>query len=109
MRLCYKLLTQRLLYIRPLLIGSGPVLGLGSATEYTFLIFATPIGSYHKIFRTVQKARAKGFTDVLFLDAATGKNIEEGKETVFCKLREMLTEIQTGLIEDKMGWTLLID
>ncbi|KAB2604672.1 branched-chain-amino-acid aminotransferase 7 [Pyrus ussuriensis x Pyrus communis] len=37
------------LYIRPLLIGSGPVLGLGSATEYTFLIFATPIGSYHKV------------------------------------------------------------
>ncbi|KAM1152350.1 hypothetical protein ACFX2J_034802 [Malus domestica] len=214
------------LYIRPLLIGSGSVLGLGSATEYTFLIFATPIGSYHKsgstmnlyienevrratpggtggiksitnyspIFKTVQKARAEGFTDVLFLDAATGKNIEEcsssnifivkdnviltpptngtvlpgitrksiieialhlnyvveerdvsledvlaadevfctgtavdviavssityrdkrvdyrrGKETVFCKLREMLTEIQTGLIEDKMGWTLLID
>ncbi|CAN6685417.1 unnamed protein product [Malus baccata var. baccata] len=208
------------LYIRPLLIGSGSVLGLGSATEYTFLIFATPIGSYHKsgstmnlyienevrratpggtggiksitnyspIFKTVQKARAEGFTDVLFLDAATGKNIEEcsssnifivkdnviltpptngtvlpgitrksiieialhlnyvveerdvsledvlaadevfctgtavdviavssityrdkgveyrrGKETVFCKLREMLTEIQTGLIEDKMG------
>ncbi|XP_050148104.1 putative branched-chain-amino-acid aminotransferase 7 isoform X3 [Malus sylvestris] len=152
------------------------------------------ITNYSPIFKTVQKARAEGFTDVLFLDAATGKNIEEcsssnifivkdnviltpptngtvlpgitrksiieialhlnyvveerdvsledvlaadevfctgtavdviavssityrdkrveyrrGKETVFCKLREMLTEIQTGLIEDKMGWTLLID
>ncbi|XP_021814511.1 putative branched-chain-amino-acid aminotransferase 7 isoform X1 [Prunus avium] len=214
------------LYIRPLLIGSGPVLGLGPSPEYTFLIFATPVGNYHKrgstmnlyienevrratpggtggvksitnyspIFEVVTKARAKGFTDVLFLDAATGKNIEEvstcniffvkdnviltprttgtvlpgvtrksiieiarhlnymveerdvpledvlaadevfctgtavevtavasithqdkrieyrtGEETVFHKLRVVLKEIQTGVVEDKMGWTMLID
>ncbi|KAK7252236.1 hypothetical protein RIF29_36047 [Crotalaria pallida] len=37
------------LYIRPLLIGSGSVLGLAPATEYTFLIFTTPtVKSYHK-------------------------------------------------------------
>ncbi|KAB2604671.1 branched-chain-amino-acid aminotransferase 7 [Pyrus ussuriensis x Pyrus communis] len=35
------------------------------------------ITNYSPIFRTIQKARAEGFTDVLFLDAATGKNIEE--------------------------------
>lgn len=36
------------LYIRPLLIGSGPVLGLAPAPEYTFLIYASPVGNYFK-------------------------------------------------------------
>jgi branched-chain amino acid aminotransferase len=34
------------LYIRPLLIGSGPVLGIGPAEEYKFIIFTCPVGSY---------------------------------------------------------------
>ncbi|KAI5314977.1 hypothetical protein L3X38_044153 [Prunus dulcis] len=62
--------------MRPLLLGSGPVLGIGPAPEYTFLIFASPIGNWDKVFEAVSKAKAKGFTDVLFLDAATGKNVE---------------------------------
>lgn len=37
------------LYIRPLLMGSGPVLGAMPAAEYTFLIFASPVGIYHKV------------------------------------------------------------
>uniref|UniRef100_A0ACD5UWA8 Uncharacterized protein n=1 Tax=Avena sativa TaxID=4498 RepID=A0ACD5UWA8_AVESA len=36
------------LYIRPLLIGSGPILGMAPAPEYTFIIYATPIGAYFK-------------------------------------------------------------
>ncbi|KAM3403231.1 hypothetical protein ACQJBY_006772 [Aegilops geniculata] len=36
------------LYIRPLLVGSGPVLGLAPAPEYTFIIFASPVGNYFK-------------------------------------------------------------
>ncbi|XP_058080806.1 branched-chain amino acid aminotransferase 2, chloroplastic-like isoform X3 [Magnolia sinica] len=36
------------LYVRPLLIGSGPVLGLAPAPEYTFLIYASPVGTYFK-------------------------------------------------------------
>ncbi|KAI5655135.1 hypothetical protein M9H77_32322 [Catharanthus roseus] len=36
------------LYIRPLLIGSGPILGLGPAPEYTFLVYASPVGNYFK-------------------------------------------------------------
>ncbi|KAL3647378.1 Branched-chain-amino-acid aminotransferase, mitochondrial [Castilleja foliolosa] len=36
------------LYIRPLLMGSGPVLGLAPASEYTFLVFASPVGNYFK-------------------------------------------------------------
>ncbi|XP_072957094.1 branched-chain amino acid aminotransferase 2, chloroplastic-like [Typha angustifolia] len=36
------------LYIRPLLMGSGAVLGLAPAPEYTFLIFVSPVGNYFK-------------------------------------------------------------
>ncbi|KAK9946333.1 hypothetical protein M0R45_011802 [Rubus argutus] len=36
------------LYIRPLLIGSGPILGLGPSPEYTFLIYASPVRNYFK-------------------------------------------------------------
>ncbi|XP_074563094.1 branched-chain amino acid aminotransferase 2, chloroplastic-like [Curcuma longa] len=36
------------LYIRPLLIGSGPVLGLAPAPEYMFLVYASPVGTYFK-------------------------------------------------------------
>ncbi|KAK6123454.1 hypothetical protein DH2020_042806 [Rehmannia glutinosa] len=37
------------LYIRPLLIGSGPILGLAPASEYTFLVYASPVGNYFKV------------------------------------------------------------
>ncbi|CAN6482169.1 unnamed protein product [Victoria cruziana] len=36
------------LYIRPLLIGTGGLLGLAPAPEYTFLVFACPVGNYFK-------------------------------------------------------------
>ena len=36
------------LYIRPLLMGSGSVLGLAPAPEYTFLIYVSPVGNYFK-------------------------------------------------------------
>ncbi|KAJ0049550.1 hypothetical protein Pint_17040 [Pistacia integerrima] len=214
------------LYVRPLLMGSGSVLGIGPAPEYTFLIFASPIGNFYKgreslnlliesdlhragpggtggiksitnysgVYETVAEAKAKGFTDVLFLDAVSGKYIEEvsscnifilkdnvistpathgtilpgvtrksiiklasdmgyqveernvpledllntdevfctgtamvvtpvssitykdtrvgyktGNETVTHKLHATLTGIQTGVIEDKLGWTLPIN
>ena len=34
------------LYIRPLLIGSGPILGVAPATDYKFFIFTIPVGPY---------------------------------------------------------------
>lgn len=37
------------MYVRPLLMGSGPVLGLAPAPEYTFLIFVSPVGNYFKV------------------------------------------------------------
>ncbi len=36
------------LYIRPLLIGTSAQVGVRPATEYTFLIFVTPVGPYFK-------------------------------------------------------------
>ena len=36
------------LYIRPLMFGSGQMLGVNPATEYTFVIFMSPVGPYFK-------------------------------------------------------------
>ncbi|CAI0464319.1 unnamed protein product [Linum tenue] len=38
------------MYIRPLLMGSGPIMGLAPAPEYTFLIYCSPVGNYFKGF-----------------------------------------------------------
>jgi len=40
--------TGATLYLRPLLIGSGPQVGVKPATEYMFMVFATPVGPYFK-------------------------------------------------------------
>ncbi|TFF96308.1 MAG: branched-chain amino acid aminotransferase [Promethearchaeota archaeon] len=34
------------LYIRPLMIGNGPILGVAPAEEYKFMIFTVPVGPY---------------------------------------------------------------
>ena len=36
------------LYIRPVLFGSGPEVGVKPATEYMFIVFVTPVGPYFK-------------------------------------------------------------
>jgi branched-chain amino acid aminotransferase len=36
------------LYIRPLLYGSGPEVGVKPSSEYTFIVFVTPVGPYFK-------------------------------------------------------------
>ncbi|XP_048134843.1 branched-chain amino acid aminotransferase 2, chloroplastic-like [Rhodamnia argentea] len=36
------------LYVRPLLIGSGPVLRMGPVPEYTFLVYASLVSNLHK-------------------------------------------------------------
>ncbi|KAL3580343.1 hypothetical protein D5086_018178 [Populus alba] len=98
------------LYIRPLLLGTGSILGVAPSPEYTFLAYASPVGNYFNvslgpmhfsvedkvyraipggtggiksitnyspIYKAITQAKAKGFTDAIFLDSATGKNIEE--------------------------------
>lgn len=39
---------QGTLYIRPIVFGSGPILGLAPAPSYTFCIYVSPVGSYFK-------------------------------------------------------------
>ena len=57
------------LYIRPLLYGSGAEVGVKPASEYTFIVFVTPVGPYFKegvkpvdmlITRDVDRAAPKG-------------------------------------------------
>ena len=40
--------TGASLYLRPLLIGTGAQVGVKEATEYTFVVFVTPVGPYFK-------------------------------------------------------------
>ena len=40
--------TGASLYIRPLLIGTGPEVGVRPAKEYTFIVFVMPVGPYFK-------------------------------------------------------------
>ncbi|GFP96322.1 branched-chain-amino-acid aminotransferase 5 chloroplastic [Phtheirospermum japonicum] len=98
------------LYIRPLLMGSGAVLGLSPAPEYTFLIYVSPVGNYFKeglapinlivetelhratpggtggvktignyapVLKAQSAAKAKGYSDVLYLDSVHKKYLEE--------------------------------
>uniref|UniRef100_A0A2P2JD68 Uncharacterized protein MANES_18G051400 n=1 Tax=Rhizophora mucronata TaxID=61149 RepID=A0A2P2JD68_RHIMU len=98
------------LYIRPLLMGTGPVLGLAPSPEYTFLVYASPVGNYFKeglaplnlyveeefhraspggvggvksitnyapVLKAIARAKVKGYSDVLYLDSVTKKNLEE--------------------------------
>ncbi|KAK6237827.1 hypothetical protein QUC31_003296 [Theobroma cacao] len=98
------------LYIRPLLMGSGAVLGLAPAPEYTFLIYVSPVGNYFKegvapihlivenelhratpggtggvktignyaaVLKAQSVAKAKGYSDVLYLDCVHKKYLEE--------------------------------
>lgn len=37
------------MYIRPLLMGSGSMLNLGTANEHTFLTYVSPVGNFHKV------------------------------------------------------------
>ena len=43
------------LYLRPLLLGTGPILGLGPAPSYTLVVYAAAVGCYFKA-RRVQAA-----------------------------------------------------
>ena len=40
--------TGASLYLRPLILGTGPKVGLGPAPDYTFMVYVTPVGPYYK-------------------------------------------------------------
>ncbi len=106
------------LYIRPVLVGSGPVLGVAPAQEYLFCVFASPVGQYmggdraivlphtHRAapygtgaakaagnyaasLRPHEMARKLGYADALYLDAREDRYIEElGAANFFAILRD---------------------
>lgn len=98
---------SRSLYIRPVMIGNGPVLGVQPAREYIFYIYVSPVGVYRSkgallVLDSTHRAPAYGigdikaaanypttlqpymlatqskdFVDVLYLDARHDTYIEE--------------------------------
>jgi len=98
---------QCTLYIRPVMMGSGPMLGLNPAPSYTFYIYVSPVGRYlsgdvkvmvldssHRAaphgtggvktignyagtLRPRQAVAALGYKDVLYLDARHDRYVEE--------------------------------
>jgi len=51
------------LYIRPLLIGNGPILGVAPAEEYKFIIFTVPVGPYFpEGFKAINLEISKKYT-----------------------------------------------
>jgi branched-chain amino acid aminotransferase len=93
-------------YIRPTLIGSGPVLGVSPSSEYLFFVFGCPAGQYmggHRVIALPHVHRAapygtgaaktagnyaaclhpqkvakeQGYVDAIYLDAREDRYIEE--------------------------------
>lgn len=109
---------SRSLYIRPVMLGSGPMLGVSPAEEYLFYIFVSPVGAYRKpgkllVLDSTHRAPAYGMgdvkaagnypvtlspyllaqktgcADVLYLDARHDTYIEEvGSSNFFAVLRD---------------------
>jgi branched-chain amino acid aminotransferase len=102
--------TGASLYVRPLVVGSGPQVGVKPAEEYLFMVFVTPVGPYFKTgfkpvhlivedefdraapngvgdvkvggnyaagLRASLRAKERGFTEVLYLDAKEKRYIDE--------------------------------
>jgi len=120
------------LYIRPILFGSGPVLGVAPAPSYTFIIFVVPVGPYFKSgFKPIKleitkqyhrsatkgtgnvktvcnyagtikpalETHARGFDQLIYLDAMHEKYIEEvGTANFFCVLNGEVVTPKLGSI-----------
>lgn len=112
------------LYIRPLMIGNGPILGVKPAKEYKFLIFTVPVGPYFpegfqgidlKITKKYTRAAPGGTGDAKTCSnyAGTMKPAKEAKEDGFAQViyldaveKEYIEEVGTAnffaLIEDTL-------
>ncbi|PHT32410.1 Branched-chain-amino-acid aminotransferase 2, chloroplastic, partial [Capsicum baccatum] len=107
--------------IRPLLIGSGPILGLATAPEYTFLVYACPVGNYFKVEeRLIEVEKLNNADEVFYTGTAVGiapvggityknKRIEYKEELTCKQLYSRLIGIQRGVIEDKRDWIVEIE
>lgn len=53
------------LYLRPLLLGTGPILGLGPAPSYTLVVYAAAVGCYFKARHVQTKPSLPGSGSML--------------------------------------------
>lgn len=125
--------SEGALYIRPILFGYGPILGVHSAEEFKLIIFTVPVGPYFpegfkgidleisKLYtraapggtgsaKTIcnyagtmlpaKEAKARGFAQIIYLDAVHMENIEEvGAANFFAMINGRLaTPRKTGTI-----------
>ncbi|KAH0707581.1 hypothetical protein KY290_012486 [Solanum tuberosum] len=132
------------LYIRPLLIGNGPILGIAPAPEYTFIVYACPVGNYlrngtqpltlyveeehHRasqggaggvkaitnyapVIKATQKAKERGYSDVLYLDSVNKKYIEEvsASNIFLVKGKNISTPVASGTILEGVTRKSIID
>jgi branched-chain amino acid aminotransferase len=66
--------TGASLYLRPLLIGTGPQVGVKPADEYTFMVFTCPVGPYFKTgFKPVKMQIVRDFDRAAPLGTGTYK------------------------------------
>ena len=124
---------QGALYVRPIIFGSGAGLGVAPSTEYTFVVYVSPVGPYFKgglspirlivtndYHRAPLKgtggvkaignyvpgmlpsglAKKQGYAEVIYLDAAEEKYIEEvGAANFFAIINgKIITPELTGSI-----------
>ncbi|MFX1302819.1 MAG: branched-chain amino acid aminotransferase [Promethearchaeota archaeon] len=125
--------SEGALYIRPILFGCGPILGVHSAEEFKLIIFTVPVGPYFpegfkgidleisKVYtraapggtgsaKTIcnyagtmlpaKEAKARGFAQIIYLDAVHMENIEEvGAANFFAMINgRLVTPRKTGTI-----------
>ena len=121
------------LYVRPIIFGSGEGLGVAPSSEYTFMVYCSPVGPYFKgglspiklivtndYHRAPLKgtggvkavgnyvpgmlpsgqAKKQGFAEVIYLDAAEEKFIEEVGAANFFAIygNKLITPKLTGSI-----------
>lgn len=66
--------TGASLYIRPVLFGTSPQVGVSPAAEYTFIVFVTPVGPYFKEgFKPTPVAILRGYDRAAPLGTGTIK------------------------------------
>ncbi len=129
------------LYLRPFMYADEPFIGMRAATHYKFIIMASPsgpfftkriklfaethyiraaeggtgeakaAGNYAAAIRPTELAKAKGYDQVLWLDAVEHKYIQEvGTMNIFFKIAgKMITPKRDGAILDGITRMSVID
>lgn len=129
------------LYLRPFMYADEPFIGMRAATHFKFIIMASPAGpffskriklwaekqyiraanggtgeakaagNYAAAIRPTELAKAKGYDQVLWLDAAEHKYIQEvGTMNIFFKIDgKFITPIRDGSILDGITRLSVID